>query len=182
MLRKPADSRIPFRALPWLPLAAVVALVSACASIPPPTGIMSRAQANLKAAERAGAADADPVDLEFARGKYQQAQQALAAGKNDAAADRAQESLADSGLALTKARLASLRAQVEAQRKENERLNRQLLEHAAAQSAASSPAPADSSVEELPQTVLPSPAPPSSAPPPPAPAPAASGASTQEGQ
>lgn len=181
MLRKPADSRIPLRASLWLPLAAAVALLAACASIPPPTDAMSRAQARLQAAEQAGASDADPVDLQFARGKYGQAQQALEAGKNGKAAELAQESLADSGLALTKARLASMRAQVEAQRKENQRLRRQLLQKAAAKAAAASPAPADSSVQELPQTVLPSPAAPASAAPSPTPAPAAS-TPTQEGQ
>jgi hypothetical protein len=177
MLRKPADSRIRFRALPWLPLAAVVALVAACASIPPPTDAMSRAQSQLKAAEQAGAADADPVDLEFARARFKQAQQALQDGKNGKAADLAQESLADSGLALTKARLATMRSRVEAQRKENQRLRRQLLEHAAGHSRSAAPASADSSVQELPQTVLPAPAPPSST----APAPT-SGTTTQGGQ
>jgi hypothetical protein len=162
MLRKPADSRIPFRALPWLPLATVVALLSACASIPPPTGTMSRAQASVQAAQRAGAADADPVDLEFARGKLQQAQQALSAGKNAQAASLAQESLADSHLALTKARLATMRGKVDAQRKENARLNKQLLEQPAKSAAPASAG--SSSVQELPQMTLSSPAASSSTP------------------
>jgi hypothetical protein len=177
MLRKPTDARVRFRALPWLPLAAVVALVAACASIPPPTDAMSRAQAQLKAAQQAGAADADPVDLEFARARFKQAQQAMQAGKNGKAADLAQESLADSGLALTKARLATMRSRVEAQRKENQRLRRQLLDHATGQNGKATPASSDSSVQELPQTVMPAPAQPSST----APAPASSSAS-QEGQ
>ncbi len=172
MLRKPAYSRIPFRALSWLPLAAVVALVAACASIPPPTDAMSRAQASVKAAEQAGAADADPVDLEFARGKLGQARQAISAGKNALAADLAQESLADSQLALTKARLATLRSRIDAQGRENKRLRHDLLESPPA--SAATPAPAASSVQELPQMTLPTPASSTSAP--------APASTAQEGQ
>ncbi|MBB6184256.1 DUF4398 domain-containing protein [Oleiagrimonas soli] len=136
---------------------------------------MSRAQSSLQAAQKAGAGDADPVDLEFARGKYQQAQTALNDGKNQQAADLAQESIADSQLALTKARLATLRGQIRTQTAENARLRKQLLDDAAKAQASSAPAPASSAsgVEELPQTVLPSPA---------SPAPASSTDAMPEGQ
>ena len=180
MLREPAVPRRSPRVLSLMLPAALVALMAACASIPPPTDLMSRAQEGLKAAEQAGAADADPVDLNFARGKLEQARQALAKGKNGPAGDLAQESLADSRLAQTNARLASMRAQVQAQRKENARLRRQLLDRAAARQQAAASAATPSSVQELPQTVLPEPAAPASAPASPQPARASS--SMQEGQ
>ncbi len=173
MLRKPSKPsdypRALSRLLPW----ASVVLLAACASIPPPTGIMSRARAAIDAAQQAGAADADPVDLAFARGKLQQAQQAMGKGKNGKARDLAQESLADSQLALTKARLATLRARVAAQRKENQRLQNQLLQRAPAPGKTVAPG-SGGTVEELPQAVLPMPAPPSSAASPVQPAAAAS--------
>lgn len=174
MLRKHANASIPFRALSWATATAIVTLLASCASIPPPTSTMSRAQSSLQAAQKAGAGDADPVDLEFARGKYQQAQTALGNGKNALAADLANESIADSQLALTKARLATLRGQISAQTKENTRLRKQLLERAAkARPAAVPQAPSSSDVQELPQTVLPAPA---------SPAPASSSDAVQEGQ
>jgi len=179
MLREPAVPRKSPLTVPLTLSAALVILLSACASIPPPTGAMSRARSSLKAAQQAGAADADPVDLEFARGKLEQANKAISDGKNGLAGDLAEESLADSQLALTKARLASMRARVQSQLKENQRLRKQLLERAAGHAAAAEPASA-SSVQELPQTVLPMPAPPSSAPP--APQPAAAGSSRQGGE
>lgn len=173
MLREPAVPRISPLAVSLAVSAALMVLLSSCASIPPPTDVMSRAQASLKAARAAGAADADPVDLEFARGKLEQAGKAMANGKNGPAGDLAEESLADSRLAQTKAELATMLSRVRAQRKENQRLRKQLLDLAATPPAAATPA-ASSSVQELPQTVLPMPSPPSSAAPPPQPAAASS--------
>jgi len=178
MLREPAVPRKSPLAVPLAMSAALMVLLSACASIPPPTGTMSRARSSLKAAEQAGAADADPVDMEFARGKLEQAGKAIADGKNGLAGDLAEESLADSHLAQTKAELATMRARVQSQQQDNQRLRRQLLDRAARQQAAAAPA-TSSSVQELPQTVLPMPAPPSSAPS--SPQPASAGSAKQGG-
>lgn len=162
MLRTSTVSRIPLRAIAWLPVPAIM-LLAACASIPPPNATMSRAQASIQAAEKAGAADADPVDLDFARGKYAQAQTAMTARKYGLASNLAEESLADSRLARTKARLATMRTRIQAQTRENARLRKQLLEQPAA-AAAPSQAPAAPAAHELPETVLPMPSVPSSAP------------------
>jgi hypothetical protein len=133
---------------------------------------MSRAKAGIEAATRAGAADADPVDLDFARGKYTQAQAAMQAKKYSLASNLADESMADSNLAVTKARLASMRSRIKSQTLENARLRKQLLDHAPAAASSTSP-PTDSGTRELPQTVLPAPSMPSSAPAPATSAPAA---------
>ena len=77
---------------------------------------------------------------EFDRGKLEQANKAIADGKNALAGDLAEESLADSHLAQTKAELATMRARVEAQKKENERLRKQLLDRAARQHTVAAPA------------------------------------------
>jgi hypothetical protein len=144
----------------WLAISALLALVSGCASIPPPTSAMHSAKAGIQAAEQAGAADADPVDLDFARSKFTQAQAVMQTGKYGPAGDLANESIADSRLALTKARLAKVRSLIGKQTRENQRLRKQLT--------APPPVPAEPSsspdVQELPQTVLPAPAEPASTP------------------
>lgn len=168
--------RIPSRAFAWLSVSFAMVLIAACASIPPPTSTMSRAESSIQAAKKAGAADADPVDLDFAQGKYGQAKAAMAAKKYGQASDLAEESLADSNLALTKARLATLRNRIQSQSRENARLRKQLLESAP---SASSPPPASiDSATQLPETVLPSPAASSGAP---APASSANDPAAQEG-
>lgn len=143
-------------------LAAAMLLLAACASTPPPTDAMQRAQSTLDAARKAGAADYDPVDLDFAKGKFGQAQAAMAKRDYDKAAAFAAESLADGRLALTKARLAALRGQVKQASAENERLRQQLLnktDTAPGGQGASSPPAAQGGdgATELPQQVLPMP-------------------------
>ncbi|HET7268901.1 MAG TPA: DUF4398 domain-containing protein [Oleiagrimonas sp.] len=139
-------------------------LLVGCASTPPPTGLMTRAQQQLTAAQKAQAADYAPVDLGFAKKRFQAAQAAMAAKKYDKATDMARESLADSRLAQTRAELAVLRNRIRKQNAENQRLRAQLLEP----STPSAPAQESSSRDNnngLPsQITLPQPAPASSAP------------------
>lgn len=148
--------------------------LAGCASTPPPTALMARAQQQIQAAEAAQAADFAPVDLGFARKRYQSAQAAMNTQKYDLAQDMANESIADSRLAQARAKLAAVRRQIKAQRAENARLREQLLSGPAtpASSAADNAAPSG-----LPsQIVLPQPAPPASsmpAPPASSPLPAA---------
>jgi hypothetical protein len=134
---------------------AVLALVGGCASAPPPDAAMAQAQNQVQAAQAAGAADYDPVDLDFAQARLAQAQQAMLARKYALAADLAAESEADGGLALTKARLAVLRQQVRDKTAENKRLRAQLLDRPAPAVPSSPPA----GPYELPEQVLPAPAP-----------------------
>lgn len=121
---------------------------------------MARAQAQLQAARQAGAADADPVDMDFAKAKFQQAQQAMSAEKYALAADLAAESHADAQLAFTKARLAALRNRIDSQTKENARLRSQLLDKQ--QQMEQAQRVIDQGGTELPEQVLPQPATPSS--------------------
>lgn len=154
----------PWRRATAIPML-VVTLLAGCASVPPPDAALARAQARLQAAREAGAADYDPVDLDFAQARYDAAQAAVAAGKNAPAAALAEESLADGQLALTKSKLAALRSQIQAKTRENTRLREQLLDKPA------SPAPSAPSTQELPEQVLPMPAAASSSPAPAAPMP-----------
>jgi hypothetical protein len=142
--------------------AATLALLAGCASVPPPNAAIAQAQSQLQAAQAARAADYDPVDLDFANARFNQAQQAMAARKYALAADLAAESQADGQLAQTKARLAALREQIKAKTADNAKLRAQLLARPAAPAPA--PAAAPSGQYELPEQVLPMPAPASSAP------------------
>lgn len=151
----------------------VLALLAACASTPPPNDQMQRAQTELKQARQAGASDYDPVDLQFAAGKFRQAQAAMAKKHYGKAAMRAEEAEADAQLAFTKARLAVERQKIQTQTRENARLRKQLLNNDSASgnapagsASAAAPAAAGSTLT-LPDQVLPQPA---------APAPASSSA------
>lgn len=152
-----------------LPGLAVALLLAGCASVPPPTALMARAEQQLDAARQAHAADFAPVDYGFATQRYQAAQAAVSAGKYDVATDMANESLADARLAQTRAELAAVRRQVKAQRAENTRLRQQLLKAPAAASTSGSTAGGLPSQVVLPQPTYPThaastPAPPASVP------------------
>ncbi len=101
---------------------ALALTLAGCVSVPPPDDLMTLAQNQLQAARDAGAADYAPVDLGFAQDKFQQAQVALAERDYAAAADLAQESMADAELARAKARLGEARAQIKDKLQENTRL------------------------------------------------------------
>lgn len=143
--------------------AAALMLIAGCASTPPPTGLMTRAQHQLAALQKVKAADYAPVDLGFAKKRFHAAQAAMAEKKYDQATDLARESLADSRLAQTRAELALLRGKIHKQNAENTRLRSQLLK------PSTPPAPARESSSQgnnngLPsQIMLPQPKPPAPA-------------------
>lgn len=114
---------------------ACLATLAACASVPPPTDLMARAQDQLNAAHQAKASIYAPVDLDFAKQRFAAAQAAMQAKKYKDARDMANESLADGQLAQTRAELAALRKAIRAQKAENTRLKQQLLQPAPASSA-----------------------------------------------
>jgi hypothetical protein len=117
---------------------------------------MARAQNQLQAAQEAQAADYDPVDLDFAKARFQQAQAAMDARKYAQAADLAEESLADGRLAQARSQVAALREQIRSKTEENARLRTRLLDNPATpQPSAAPPAPGST---ELPEQVLPAPA------------------------
>lgn len=175
------------RAARSLTLVALLALAG-CASVPPPDGLLSQAQAQIQAARDAGAGDYAPVDLGFAQNKFQQAQAAMAAHRYDQATILAEEASADAMLAAVKARLAAARAQLQAKQAENARLReenaqarREAEQHAAQLRAAlAGPAPAGAASALPPPEPLPDlPAPPSSVLDAAPPAPSASSPSAQ---
>lgn len=138
-------------------LVAGLLLLAGCASVPPPNEAMNLAQAQLQAAHDAGASDYDPVDLGFAKDRFQQAQAAMADRKYALAADLAAESRADANLARIKADLGAARAQIQAKMDANAELREKGAQAAAAAAAefakpmalpaaaGSAPAPASSS-------------------------------------
>lgn len=134
-------------------------LLAACASVPPPTNLMQRAQQQLDAANQARASDYAPVDLTFAKQRLQSAQAAMNNRKYALARDMANESLADGRLAQTRAELAATRKQISKQNAENKRLRAQLLKKAA---PARSTTPASSNAGLPEQITLPEPAAPAS--------------------
>lgn len=135
--------------------------LAGCASAPPPNEAMNQAQAQLQAASDAGAADYDPVDLGFAKDKFQQAQGAMANRKYAQAADLAAESRADAELARVKAELGGARAQIQDKMTENARLREQgaeAAEAAAAEFAKPLPLPVGASSAPPPASSAPMPA------------------------
>jgi hypothetical protein len=110
-------------------LALAIATLAGCASVPPPDGAMNQALAQLQAARDAGAADYAPVDLDYAQGKFRQAQAAMASRKYEEAALLADESRADSELARAKARLGAARAQNTAKSKENSKMRVDMIDN-----------------------------------------------------
>lgn len=147
-------------------------LLAACASVPPPTDLMARAQQQLDIAQKAQASDYAPVDLGFAKQRFQSAQAAMSAKKYSLAQDLAQESLADGRLAQIRAELAVLRKKIRQQSAQNARLRAQFQNGGAPASGSSTGLGPDNSglpaEVTLPQATLPAPA--DSAAPAPAPA------------
>ncbi len=108
----------------WPLLAALV--LSACATLPPPTAELAEAQQAVAGAADADAAQYAPEDFDSARVELQQAQSAMAAG--DAAAARAAALVAAAGgdLARARSRVAVLDSDYAQRRDEIARLRAQL--------------------------------------------------------
>jgi hypothetical protein len=160
---KPPNKRLRFVSAPLLVLA--LAMLHGCASVPPPDGQLNQAQAQVRAARDAGAADYAPVDLGFAQDKFQQAQNAMSSRKYELASELADEARADAEVASAKARLGAARAKISAKSQENDQLRSQLAQATAEsqQQAQQSMTPAPSNVEETEMT-LPAPTDATSAP------------------
>jgi hypothetical protein len=139
------------RLLALASLGLAIATLAGCASAPPPDGAMNQALAQLQAARDAGAADYAPVDLDYAQGKFRQAQTAMASRKYDEAAVLADESRADSELARAKARLGAARAQNQTKSQENSRMRVEMIDN-----HANDTVPIPTNVQET-ESVLPEP-------------------------
>lgn len=128
--------QVPFTtAIPMIPsfaqfrfllLAAVWALLSACASLPPPTNELATAQ---QALTRADGADADQyaaADIQLARAALAQAQAEMARGREDDARRLALAAAADADLAHAKSREALATAELSRRRTEIAELRQRL--------------------------------------------------------
>lgn len=145
-----------------LGVASALLFLAGCASVPPPTDLMQRAQQQLQGARDAHAEDYAPVDLTFAEQRFKSAQAAMQAKKYALARDMAEESRADAHLARVRADLAVARKEIKTRNAENQRLRQQLLEPA--KSAPAKPAAAASRNAGLPDEImLPQPQEPASA-------------------
>lgn len=93
-------------------LAALASLVvvASCSSGPPPNAQLGAGRAAINDAERAGAAERAPVELNTARTKLEQAQDAARRGRNEEAARLAREAEIDAQLAGARAQSASTQA------------------------------------------------------------------------
>ena len=94
-------------------LAAAGLLLSACASVPPPTDQLAASRAAIESAEVAGAGKDAPADLTQARDKLTAAQLAVNAGENQRARRLAEEALVDAQLAQARASTTRSRAGLE---------------------------------------------------------------------
>jgi hypothetical protein len=100
--------------------------LSACATLPPPTGELAAAQ---QAVVRAEGADADQyanADLDAARSALRQAQAAMASGRDDDARRLALAAVADADLAHARSREALANAELSQRRAELAELQQRL--------------------------------------------------------
>lgn len=104
-----------------------LALVAACATTPPPTDLMSRANSALSEAEQSGARQHAPLEMRFAREKYAAAQSAMGREDYQEARRLAEQAIANARLAEAKADAADARAAAQEVRKSVEALRRELL-------------------------------------------------------
>jgi hypothetical protein len=89
-----------------LAIAAVLGALGACAGVPPPTDAVSQAELALQQAETAQAAVHAPGDLLRARQQLESAQAAMRDEEYDQARRQAEQSTADSQVAIAKSRAA----------------------------------------------------------------------------
>lgn len=90
--------------------AVLASALSACASLPPPTGELSAAQQAVARADTADAAQYAPAEFGAARAALAQAQAAMSAGREDEARRLAIRAAADADLANARSRAAAARA------------------------------------------------------------------------
>lgn len=139
-----------------VPLFAIIALAG-CATAPPPTGLMQRADAQIRAAQAAGAAQLAPDEFAEAQRRFAFAQQSIAQGNNEQAAASAEEAEAAAETSRARARAAALENKIQNQRQVNAQLQADLeqrqAEAAQAQAGASAPA-SGGSTQELPPIQL----------------------------
>jgi hypothetical protein len=100
--------------------------LTACAATPPPANVFQSAEAAIKAAERAGAAELSPVELGFARERLELARQAMENKKYDAVFLAIEQSEINAELAIEQSRTVTERRRVNELRRSNELLLEEL--------------------------------------------------------
>jgi hypothetical protein len=106
-------------------LTAVGLIFTACASAPPPSQDVTRARTLIEQAEKAGAQRYTAVELESARDKLAQAEEASKDGKQDVANQRAAEAVADAELANARAISGAARGAADELQRSNETLRQE---------------------------------------------------------
>jgi chromosome segregation ATPase len=107
--------------------AAILLGLAACSSdVPPPTAQLGASSAAVSSAERAGALEFAPVELQTAREKLARAQDALEDERNEEARRLAEQAQVDAELAETRAQGAVARQAVEALRRDLDTLRGEL--------------------------------------------------------
>jgi hypothetical protein len=101
-------------------------LLTACASGEPPRAEMGAAEAAIQAAQRSGAAERAPVELNSARVKYDAANAAVRDEEYDRAARLAREAEIDAQLAAAKAQADASRAAAQQMREATTTLQREV--------------------------------------------------------
>jgi hypothetical protein len=105
---------------------AIALLLTACASVPPPSSALTEAEARIAMAREQRATRHAPAELDAAEAALQQAREAMAREDYTLAQQQAAESLVLGDLAIAKAGEAALRAQVREQAEQNRQLRMQL--------------------------------------------------------
>ncbi len=122
--------------------ASLLALVlSACATVPPPTDAMATAEAAIARADVSRAGEASAPELRAARGKLESARGAMAGGDMRSATRLVIEARLDADLASARSEAARAQFNVEATRKGNEALRQQALRNSVNVSPIAIPAP-----------------------------------------
>lgn len=106
---------------------AAMSLLAACASTPPPRGLLDGAERAIADARSAQAEDFAPVELGHAQERFAAARVAMSERDYEAAAQYALQAEVDARLAQTRSQAASGREEIKRRTDENARLRRELL-------------------------------------------------------
>jgi len=104
----------------------LLGLLGACATVPPPTDLMDKAQTAIQQASEGAAEQNAPLELKFAREKYAAAQSAIQKEDYKEARQLAQEAIANAELSSAKSAAADARAAAREARDEVEALRKEL--------------------------------------------------------
>lgn len=106
---------------------ATMSLLTACASTPPPRGLLDGAERAIGDARSAQAEDFAPVELGHAQERFAAARVAMAERDYDLASQYALQAEVDARLAQIRSQAASGREEIKRRTDENARLRRELL-------------------------------------------------------